>query len=241
MSLEKVTNIEGLDHFQDHDLSTDTHPEARIVKFEVRAVEMPYLSNELGQVVFKNKVHITIIKDLGHTVVGPRPIRDVVEFDEKAGTWKIKKLAVQSDIKRFPEEWNAFMRGISAEALGTPLSVLFRHDPVKVENYKIKHIHSIEHLAALTDASIQELGLGARQDMDKAKAYLDRIKQLAPGMALDRKLQEKDEEINALKSQLNDLLAKFSEFVEREDRKEENTSRKRGRPSKKIEESLSNE
>jgi hypothetical protein len=35
MALEKVTDIEGLDAFEDHDLTDDTHPEATRVWFSV--------------------------------------------------------------------------------------------------------------------------------------------------------------------------------------------------------------
>lgn len=230
MGLERVTHIEGLNSFEDHLLADDISPSARIVKFEVKAVEKPFLSNQQGRIVYENKIHITIIKDLGNSVVGPRPIRDQVHFDEQTGKWVIDRLPSFSDIRRFPAEWNAFMRGASVETLGTPLSTLFRNDPVKVENYKIKHIHSVEHLAGLTDSDIQSLGMGVREDSHKAKMYLERISKFSSGINIEQTLQKKDQEIASLKEQLSLVMKRVSVLAENF----ETEPKKRGRPTKGI-------
>lgn len=223
--LEKVTHIEGLDAYDDVEVYDDTPPGVTQVNFEVRSEEMPFLSAKEGKIVRNNFIWIRKVMDLGRSIL-ERRIYDSVEFDEITQKWKIKKLAVMSDIRRYPESWNAFMRGASAESIGTPISLIFKNDPSRAEMYKTKGIHSIEQLASLTDSHIQELGMGIGSDREKAKNYMLRIEQQAPKLALDSLVEEKDRQIASLEAKLSDLTDKFTKFMERET----SPKKPRGRP-----------
>lgn len=208
--------IEGLDpSYQDRETFNDTDPGAVHVRFSVEGIEQPFLSDQAGRYVSKNVVYITKEFELGRSKIH-RPVYDTVEFDEASGKWKILKLAVQSDIRKYPSQWNAFMRGNGGQFIGTPLSMLFRNDPSKVEIYKHKHIEYVEQLAALNDSNCEDLGIGVKTDRDTARNFIQKTKDNAPMLELNHKLEQKDEQIASLQHQLTDLSAKLTELLMKE-------------------------
>lgn len=215
MGLEKITHIEGLDEdqFQDIELHNDTNPGATLVSFSVEAVEMPALSKIEKRIVKKPFVFITKIMNLGNAVLHRR-VRDHVELDEATGKWKIIELvkgvnasdgSPRSDIKRYSAEWNAFMRGVAYNDIGTPLEILFKADPARAEYYKSRHIRTVEMLSNLTQTHIDDLGLGARADVNKAKAYMEEVKAASDTSYFHNELEKKDAQIEELMRHLREL------------------------------------
>lgn len=230
--LEKITHIEGLEAaYDDVEVFDDTPPGATQVTFEVRSEEMPYKSAVEGRLVKENFVWIKKVMDLGRSVL-ERRIYDTVEFDSINEKWVIKKLAVQSDIKRYPESWNAFARNAKQEDIGTPLSLLFKNDPSRVDMYKGRGIRTVEQLMSLTDAHVQDLGMGVSDDRRKALSYMKRIEAQAPKLALDTLLEEKEASINALRDKVVDLEKLIKAMQEAEMHKSTPEKRKLGRPRK---------
>jgi hypothetical protein len=228
MSLQKVSHIEGLDTFQDVDLHNDDDPGAMKVHFEVRSIEIPAKTLEKGVIVRENWVYIVKNMEVGHSIFG-RKIRDSVCFDEASNKWKVLRLApeMHSDILRYPAEWNAFATGVLPNEVGTPLEVLFKHDPSRVLMYKDRHIETVERLAGVnaTDASI--LGFGVSDDIAKAKAYLAKLNaQASNGVGLLSKLEDQEHEISVLRRTIAEMQQATREPV---------VKKTRGRPSKKVE------
>jgi hypothetical protein len=214
--LERVQHIEGLDAHEDHELFDDTPPGANIIRFYVEQEEMPFLTAQAGEVVRKNFVYVEAIVNLGN-LHWQRRVRDKVEFDAVKGQWVIKKLApgTKSDIRRWPNEWNAFMRGShDGQVIGAPLLLLFKNDPSRVAHYAASHIKTIESLAACTESHIQLLGMGAREDVSKAQSYLKRLEEQAPATEMKFLLEQKDQQIQSLQGQLTDLSGKLSQLIE---------------------------
>jgi len=218
--LQKVTHIEGLEstQYENIDLTDDTRPDATIVTFETRSEEMPFLSNQEGREVKKPFVWIKKISNLGNSVVYRR-IRDKVELDSESKKWKIVRLVPGttsegvplSDIKRYAVEWNAFMRGLSYEEIGTPVGLLFKADPTRADWYKSKHIHTVEQLAALSETHIQELGMGVRADVVRARGHLEKAQAVAASAHINNAFEEKDRQIEALRRQLGEVLSRLEE------------------------------
>lgn len=233
--LEKIQNIEGLDIYQDFELFDDTPPGETIVKFQLVAEDMPFLTAQAGHIVRKNFVYIYKEKDLGRTSFRRR-IRDGVEFDEATNKWVIKKLAPNSDIKQHPNEWNAFYRGTHDNEIGSPLLLMFKNDPSRVEFYKSKHIITVEQLARVGHTNATELGMGVSDDVKKAKMFLQKIKEQAPVLEMNAKLEEKDKRIAQLEAQVGELAGKLTELIDLQlgNKSEEEpsvaVSKRRGRP-----------
>lgn len=219
--LEKVTHIEGLDVHEDHELFDDTDPTVVQTRFYVKSEEMPFLSEKEGRIVRKNLVYVRRTWDMGRSDYS-RPINDLVEWDERTSKWVVKKLTPGmvssgpiSDIRRNPNEWNAFARGSGDQIVGVPLTLLFPNDPSLVEHYASKHIKSIEQLSALNETNLQDLGGFSREHVAKAKSYLDSVKENAEGVKVTAMIEQKDRQIAALEARLADMAEKFSELLDK--------------------------
>lgn len=229
--LEKTTHIEGLvDDFHDVELLDDTSPYKVLTKFHVVSEEMPFLSAQEGRVIRKNFVYITHTWELGRTSISER-IKDTVVFDEGTKKWKITMLAPgeQSDIRRFPEAWNSFARNASEDDLGTPLMLLFKNDPSRVEHYKAYHITTVERLAGMNPSDLENMGMGARGDSERARSYLARAQGNADKTAATYQIDMVVQENQSLRSQVEDLSSKLSQLLEAQLGE---SPKRRGRPAK---------
>lgn len=251
MSLQPISGIEGLSgalHEVGSDFS-DTPPVGTVVKFDVVMEEMPFESqnNPKGTIVRRPFVYIYKTMNLGNSSLRRR-IRDAVELDETTGKWVIRRLApgmeasdggFRSDIRRYPEAWNAFFRGTTLEDLGTPLLMLFKADLSRVERYRAVHINTIERLASLSEADFEQLGAGSRSDSERARKYLAFAKEAADGNRVNALMEQKDQEISTLRTQIQDLTEKITRLLDKE-LNEEGTSKpagKAGRSARQSEES----
>jgi len=240
--LKQITNIEGLTDFESVELQNDTDPSVPQITFWVKSEEMPAKSAEAGRIVRENYVWIRKIINLGNSIL-ERRIKDKVKFDPATQSWKVLQLVKGktsdgiplSDIARYPDAWNHFARSAKEEEIGTPIAILFKNDPARADTYKANYIRTVEQLSACSETHIQALGLGAREDVNAAKAYLARINQLAPSIALDAKLREKDDMISRLQAQLDDLSGKLTQVLSNQiegDSAPIVEKAKRGRPRK---------
>lgn len=110
---------------------------------------------------------------------------------------------------RFPRQWAAYEAKQKAVMDGTPLSVLFPTNAALVENFRHINILTVEHLAGLNDTAIQNIGLGGREFVEKAKHFLSAhesskgFNELSAKVdALQNSLAGKDERIAALETAL---------------------------------------
>lgn len=227
MALKPMTHIEGLEAFEDVQLLDDTDPSANQVKFYLKAEEMPYLTahpEEIpkeeghipGNIYRKNFVCIEKICNLGNSIVDRR-INDKVEFDQGTGKWRVLRLdAAQSDIKRYPAEWNAFATSAAEGSIGTPLNLLFKNDPARVLFYKSKFINTIEQLSHCGESEIQLLGMGAREDVRRAIRFAEMASEAAPGIARSLEMEAMAKENAALKAGMADLNDKLRQVLEQQ-------------------------
>jgi hypothetical protein len=104
-----------------------------------------------------------------------RPVHvqvDYVRIRQPGERDEINRPAHDGDRRRFSRHWQAYQEGRQATPDGTPLSILFPNNPEIVENLKYDKIFVVEQLAELNDTQIGNIGLGGRQFVDKAKAFL---------------------------------------------------------------------
>lgn len=120
-----------------------------------------------------------------------------------------------SHTRRFPREWAAFKAGIVAEAQqgGTPLKLMPGISQAQVRELEHFHCNTVEQLADLADVHAAKF-MGIQALKQEARAYLLRAKGAAPEKALQRELAARDQEINLLKSQMQQLLSAQATKVE---------------------------
>ena len=150
-----------------------------------------------------------------------RPISaavDYVRIRQPGERDEINRPAHDGDRRRFARHWQAYQEGREAMPSGTPLSVLFPANPEIIENLKYDKIFVVEQLAALNDTQIGNIGLGGRQFVDKAKAFLDQAN-MGKGLQdifaevdqLSASLKAKDKRIEALEAALEKANKKRGE------------------------------
>ncbi|RKH08999.1 hypothetical protein D7X74_30415 [Corallococcus sp. CA047B] len=125
-------------------------------------------------------------------------VRIIVPGDNKN---VVHRKANPQDRQRFAAQYAAFKAGESEALVGTRL----RDWPVitraQVENLAHFKVYTVEHLAELTDESIQRIG-PVRILVEKAQAYVALAAGNAPLEKLREDLKAKDNEMDVLKRQL---------------------------------------
>lgn len=124
------------------------------VEFRMHPVVDGVASKEAGRTIKRDVPYIKIIQ--------PGESR-LAAYDQPA---------TNDDAARFPRQWAAFQAGQKQEISGSRLDLLFPESPAIVENLRSVGIFTVEQLAALPDTGLQNVGMGARQWQEKAKAYL---------------------------------------------------------------------
>jgi hypothetical protein len=106
-----------------------------------------------------------------------RPQYDDVEFVRLLIPGDRKSMPVQKvddEIRhRYPGEYASFKAGIEAPPSGTPLKGWPPITPGQILELQHFHIHTLEHLAGVNDAQLQNLGMGMRSLREQAKTFLD--------------------------------------------------------------------
>jgi hypothetical protein len=218
--LERITDIEGLDRFQDHVLLDDTPPNAGRFWFTVESEDMPFLTNDpvsnpRGEIIRKNFVYFNYEMELGR-MSGRRRIKDTVEYDEVARRWKVVKLHPDpkvSHILRFKDAWNAFARGTTLDEVGTPIKDLFKLDPSRAEHYKRLGIHTVERLSSITEADADSIGMGGRDDRKKAILYMERSRESVKSAQANARHEAQERLIASQAEKIADLSAKLEELL----------------------------
>jgi hypothetical protein len=229
--------IEGLDPYQDYDMSAseDTPPGLIRIWFSLESVFMPFLSAQEGRKVDKNFIYMNWEKELGRSI-GRQRINDVVEFDETTQKWKIKSFAPQeSHIKTYPNEWNAFFNNTRADDAGTPVELLFKNDPARASLYKHHGVHTIERLSGVSEGDAALIGMGALDDVKRAKAFIAKTNTGVSNSQFELEVQALKERNESLENSVRDLTEKLTEMLKRELSAGDDDSepaKKRGRPFK---------
>jgi nucleotidyltransferase/DNA polymerase involved in DNA repair len=147
-----------------------------------------------------------------------RPIFDELEYVEiglPGGREVVSRPAKEDDKLRFPQHYAFFKAGESDRIAGLPIQEWPLLSRAQVEELKGVGIRSVEQLAAVSDAQIQQLGGFVQELKYKAVAYLTSAKDSSVVTKLAAENEELKEEIRQLKVDLQDLTALF----EKEDKK----------------------
>lgn len=107
--------------------------------------------------------------------------------------------------QRWPELYRAFKEGREQDASGTPLEQWPPMTPARVAELKAVNIRTVEQLAAVSDAGLQQMGLGARQLRDQALAFLQQAKDGSAITALQQKNETLEGQIAVMRKTIEDL------------------------------------
>lgn len=139
----------------DHDFRDPNAPKSPAVPvFFTEAVKLEFKSKQAGRPVFEDREFVRII------IPGDRRSMVVEPVNE-------------AHKQRWPREYEAFRAGAEAPLEGTALADWPQISRARVEELAYFHIRTVEQLAAINDAQLQQLGMGARELRERASVFLD--------------------------------------------------------------------
>lgn len=115
----------------------------------------------------------------------------------------------EEDKVRFPKVYEHFKKGLSDVPEGFPLSQWPMATRSLVEELKYMGFHTVE---AVANAAEQVMGKypGLRELQRRAKAWLAAQEGAAPIEKMQTELEKRDLQIQAMKAQIDDLIAKMA-------------------------------
>lgn len=135
------------------------------VRFFLHAVANPAKSKEEGRPIFDEVEMVSIMA----------PGNQKTEFTARANRMHFDSNVSRqwTYAERFAEHYEAFKKGIEHHGQGTPLNEVPFLTLAQKAEMKAEKIVTVEQLAAMPDSNIRRKGVGFRQHVDAAKAYLD--------------------------------------------------------------------
>jgi hypothetical protein len=156
------------------------------VKFFLHPRENHSKSAEEGRPIFEDTEYIEITQPGNRDSVICRP-------------------ASEMDKARFPRHYAAFKNRQDQPQQGTPLSQWPALTRSQVEELKFFNVHTVEQLASMSDTNAQKF-TGLVQLRIQARAYLEEAAGQAASSKLAAELAKRDEEIAALKAQMEAFI-----------------------------------
>lgn len=107
--------------------------------------------------------------------------------------------------QRWPKEYAAFKEGVEFTEEGTPLEQWPVLSKGQVKELRYLGFKTVENVAAVSDANLQRMGLGARALREMAKSYLDDAAKHALETKLTRENQVLRDQVAAMQNQIEQL------------------------------------
>jgi len=161
------------------------------VEFYWREVQNEQKSLAEGRPIFESKEYIKIMAAGDKTKNWDRPVRKKSNGSEP------------SDLDRFSRQWAAFQRQDVQVTEGTPVTEWAQITRSDAANLKSRGIHTIEHLAGLSDGNIDFLG--GRKYRDMAIAWIAKAKEGVTSVQWAKERSDLQDQITALTNQINGL------------------------------------
>ncbi len=165
------------------------------VRFFTAPIQNKQKSAEAGRPIFEDKEMIQIM------VPGSKD--NIV----------VREIRKGHDDVRFPKQWAAFQNSEKEIVEGTPLAQWPIMSASQVEELKYFGIRTIEQLKEVPDSTAQNF-MGLQTLKQKAADWLAYVEETKEVSVLQADLEERDEKIAALESQMSEMIAEMKELRE---------------------------
>lgn len=176
------------------------HETMRIhVEFFMGTIEDPGASEREGRKIFKDQemVRIRWVGDNKRELEAPAHSMSARE----GSTWL-------TYAERFPAQYEAFKRNATYIGPGTPIDEApFLSNAEKME-LKALNIFTIDALSDLTSKALNALGIGGREKMTKAKAWLENAAGSADVTRMAAENAQMREQMERMQKQMDELMRK---------------------------------
>lgn len=157
--------------------------------------------------------------------------KDFVEIIFPGDSRTIVDRQVKEDDKhRWGRQWQAYQAGEECKAEGFPLEQWPRisADQGAIRDLNYKHIYTVEQLASVTDQNLPNIGLGARELVAAAKAFIEVKKDTDAVERYAAQYEQIKGENQLLRDEIASLANRLQAMEDAEDKP------KRGRPAKEL-------
>ena len=155
--------------------------------------------------------------------------KDFVEIMFPGDTKTIVNRQVKEEDKmRWPQYWDAYERGESFKAQGFPLEQWHSMDEGLIRMLNLKHVYTVEQLAQVTDQNGPGLGMGWRELVSKAKAFVEVREKTSDAMKYAEQYQAIAAENKLLQDENKSLAARLQLLEDRLEIKDKSET-KRGK------------
>lgn len=139
-------------------------------RFYTEPMQNRALSDKEGRPIFESKSFI----ELRHP--GDRSYSFIEEIDENGMGMARRDIGGQmigaDYAERFPKEYAAFKKGEARALSGTPLDEWSPISRTRAAELKASNIFTVEEYADVQDGMLSKLGMGAREEREKARTFL---------------------------------------------------------------------
>lgn len=118
----------------------------------------------------------------------------------------VQRVATNMDRDRFYRQYELFRKGQEEQVVGTPLSEVTWLTKSQVEELAYVRVRTLEQLSGVADDVCQRM-VGLNDLKRKAQSFLEAAEKAAPLTALQAENEELKQQVNALASQMKELLA----------------------------------
>ena len=128
-------------------------------------------------------------------------------------TTVVSRKVRESDKPRWPRQWEAYRKQQDFVPDGTLLDNWPMLTKGQIEDLKYNQVYTVEQLAEIPDALLDNLGLGARRMREHAKAFLEASEKGAASMRLIEENENLKGKVSLLTSQISDLASKLELYI----------------------------
>ena len=163
------------------------------VEFYTQAIQDMEASIEQGRPIFNDQDFIKIIPVGDKSTIVCRPVKTQPDALQPA------------DKDRWPQQYAAFKALQEQPLVGTPITEWAQISKSQAMMLKGVNVHTVDALAVVSDANLNNLGMGSRELREKAIAFLAQAKDGAANSQLVEKNRALEVKMEALQNQLNAL------------------------------------
>lgn len=118
-----------------------------------------------------------------------------------------------TDKLRWPRQYDAYLHNQTQVPEGTPIDLMFINHPNIADNLRGHGIHTIQQLANLSAHALLQVGMGAQEYQNKAKAYLDSAQKGVDFHKIERENEELKNQNQVLANQIQQLQAQLNGVI----------------------------
>lgn len=154
-------------------------------RFYLKAMHQEARSNAEGRPIYEDKEYVSI------SIGGDKN----TQVDRKVS---------DEDRARWPTLYAKFKAGVEQAPDGTPLEQWALLSPAQVAEFKALHVYTVEAFAAVNDAQLRNMGMGARQIRDRAILFIEQAAGAEPVLKLQSALESMQAQMTVMQKTIED-------------------------------------